>query len=101
MHRCVGAPQIQPILAAANQDCVFAQLHRRLALAVEPVRRGVAAQQGSERYPQFAPNLLQRTSARGNQRSISPNTISIDPMTATTSASMRPWHIVSSACNVA
>jgi hypothetical protein len=34
-------------------------------------------------------------------RSISPSTMSIDPITATTSASMRPLHITSSACNVA
>jgi len=43
-----AAVQVQPIVAVPHQDPFLAQLNRRLPLAVQPVRRGVAAEQGSE-----------------------------------------------------
>lgn len=53
-----GAVEAQPAIVNANRDAVFAEFYSRLFLAIEPVRRSVAAQQGSEGGPEFDPKLL-------------------------------------------
>jgi hypothetical protein len=45
--------QVKPVIAVPYQDPFFAQLDRRLPASVQSVRRGVAAQQGSERNPKL------------------------------------------------
>ena len=47
------AVQVEPSFAVAHRDLFFAQLDRGLAVAIQPVRRGVAAEQGSKRNPKL------------------------------------------------
>src|SRR4051794_15240604 len=89
--------QIEPRVRMTHRNLFFPQLDRRLPIPIQTVHRGVTAKQGSERHPNFYVQLCRLR----HQRSISPSTMSIDPITATTSASMRPLHIVLSACRVA
>ena len=96
-HLRAVAFQIEPRIPMTHRNLFFAQLDRRLPIPIQPMRRGVAAEQGSKRNPKFHVQLCRFR----HQRSISPSTMSIDPITATTSASMRPLHIVSSACRLA
>ena len=53
-HGCALAVLIKPLLAVAYQNPFFAELDCCLAIAVQSVRRGVAAEQGSQRYPKLA-----------------------------------------------
>src|SRR5277367_6445398 len=82
--------------------------HRNLAggarhhvlFAIQAGRVGVDLHHADQRLPNVTPHLG-RINFHLAHRSISPSTISMDPMTATTSASSRPAHIVSRACREA
>jgi hypothetical protein len=41
------ASQIKPMIAVAHCNPIFPQLNRGLPVAIQPVRRGVTAEQGS------------------------------------------------------
>src|SRR5215469_7937518 len=96
---CALPIQLKPRIAMPYRDPLLAKFHGGLSVSVQSVRRGVASQQRSQRDPEFDVELLAGLSHR--YRSISPSTISMDPITATTSANSLPLHIVSSACSVA
>src|SRR5208282_4444355 len=49
------AIEFKPLLAVPHHDSILAQFDRRLAVAVQSMRRGVAAEQGSERDPELNP----------------------------------------------
>ncbi len=68
-HHLRAVPfQIEPRFRVTHRDLFFPQLDRRLPIPVQPVRRGVTAEQGSKRYPKFHVQL----SRFRHQRSISP-----------------------------
>ena len=48
----------QPFIPMPNQNSLFTEFHCCLAVAIEPVRRGVAAEQGRERDPEFNVELF-------------------------------------------
>ena len=52
-HRPI-APQVQPIFPVPDRDPFLAQLDCCLSVPVQPMRRGVAAEQGSQRNPKLA-----------------------------------------------
>ena len=113
--------ELKPVAACAHDDDVTAKFQNRLMAAVEPVCCAITSEQRCKGDPEFDQDALfdQRlpqgptipfvtrltpTPCALTLRcylSISPRTISIEPITATTSASRRPLHIVSSACSVA
>src|SRR5581483_5980163 len=84
-------------------DCetaLSAVIDKRAAFnSAKIVRRYIRAHQRNKRNPKLKKNSLVADSF--THLSISPRTMSMDPITATTSAISRPSHMVCSACNVA
>ena len=103
LHPVLRKPN--PLRSGPHHNHILAEFNHCKLIAVQPVRRRIRPQQRTPRNPKFTmyrrKQFRSLTRATCNYLSISPNTISIDPITATTSASKRPLHIVSSACNVA
>src|ERR1700757_1795204 len=90
-------------VTCTDEQVIFTDFQHRLPCSVQPVRCRVGANERDERTPQLPRYPGIDLSAHGScaHRSISPSTMSIEPITATTSASRRPAHILSTACRVA
>ncbi len=65
VDRCAIAIKLHPLLAVPHQDAFLAQFHRGLAVSVQPVHRGVAAQQRCKRYPQLDVNASAKVTQDG------------------------------------
>ncbi len=82
-----------------NSNAAASLCEYRLFAVMKSGHTSIGVHERGKRLAQQALNPLLCRSF--GHRSISPRTISIDPITATTSAISRPTHMVSSACSVA
>ncbi len=113
--------EAKPAAGDTEGDLVCADFNDCVMPTVESVGGGVGAKQRCPGGPKFPVEFCIQPLPQGlkplflfnffgtakavplseTYRSISPRTMSMEPMTATTSARRRPLHIVSSACSVA